>query len=71
MEYVIVEFDETRDVYIDDQKNGKTNETLRVGAGTHTFSLSDPQDYSPPDITEVIQGTSVLQPKTITFTRNS
>ncbi len=44
MEYVVVNFDETRDVYIDDQKNGETNKTVRVGAGTHTFRLGDPQD---------------------------
>lgn len=71
MEYVVVQFDEDRDVFVDDQKNGKTNTTLRLGAGTHTFSLGDPQDYSPQQITKVIQGSSVLQPETVTFTRNA
>lgn len=71
MEHVIVEFDEERDVYVDAQRNGKTNQMLRLGAGTHTFSLSDPQNYSPTEITEEIKDSSVLDPYIIRFTRNS
>ena len=67
MEYVIVEFDEDRAVYIDDQENGRTNQSLRVGAGTHSFRLGGEQNYSPPEITCAVSGTSVLSPKIIKF----
>ena len=70
MEYVIVEFDEDRAVLIDDQENGRTNESLRVGAGTHTFCLDGAQDYSPAEITCVVADTSVLNPKIISFGGN-
>lgn len=67
MEYVVVECNETRDVLVDDQKNGETNETLRVGTGQHTFTLGGEQNYTPQSITETIDNTSVLEPHVIEF----
>jgi len=68
MEYVVVKFSEERDVYVDDQRNGKTNEMLRVSAGLHTFTLGDPQNYSPSQIDQNIVDTNVLEPAEIEFT---
>lgn len=67
MEYVEVECNETRDVYIDDQKNGETNQTLRVSAGKHTFTLGGEQNYSPDSITKTIENTSVIEPQILKF----
>lgn len=67
MEYVEVECNETRDVYIDGQKNGETNKTLRIGAGKHTFTLGGEQNYSPQRVTETIEDTTVIEPRVIRF----
>ena len=67
MEYVIVKYPVSRDVYINGEKNGKTNESLRVDAGTNTFDLGEPVDYQPASIEAVIEDTNVLEPKEIEF----
>ncbi|WKE65860.1 hypothetical protein PVT67_00970 [Gallaecimonas kandeliae] len=67
MEYVVVSFPGSREVLIDEQPNGATNEVLRVGAGRHSFSLGGQPDFSPQAVTATISNTSVLQPKVITF----
>lgn len=67
MENVIVEFEEDREVIIDDQQNGRTNQNLNIGAGQHTFTLGDPKNFSPLSITTVVAGTSVIEPKVISF----
>lgn len=69
MEYVIVKYPDTRDVYIDDVLNGQTNEILYIDAGTHTFDLGKPEDYLPDEQDVVVSGTNVLTPMEITFTR--
>lgn len=67
MEYVIVECNESREVLIDNEQNGHTNKTLRVGAGQHTFSLGGEQNYMPGEITLTVADTSVIEPLTIEF----
>lgn len=67
MEYVIVKFHQDRVVLIDDQENGRTNRSLRVGAGTHTFSLEGDKDFSPEEITCVVDNTSILEPLEVEF----
>ncbi|MFW2374230.1 MAG: hypothetical protein ACN4GM_13980 [Gammaproteobacteria bacterium] len=67
MEYVIVECNKERGVLVDEQDNGQTNETLRVSAGKHTFSLAGEKNYRPENITEIISGTSVIEPHVISF----
>lgn len=67
MEYVIVKYPASRDVYINGARNGKTNESLRVGAGTQVFDLGSPADYQPANREVVVENTSVLEPMEIEF----
>lgn len=67
MEYVVVKYNEGRGVLVDEQVNGKTNETLRVGAGKHTFSLEGEKNFTPENVTEIIADTSSIEPHVISF----
>lgn len=67
MEYVEVRFSKQRSVYINNEENGQTNTILRVGTGTHSFSLGEPKDYSPSEIIERISDTNPLEPFIIEF----
>ncbi|HHF0557990.1 TPA: hypothetical protein ACPHT1_002073 [Vibrio antiquarius] len=69
MEYVIVNYPDIRDVYIDGEQNGQTNDVLYIDAGTHTFDLGTPVDYTPVELDVVVSSTSVLTPMEITFIR--
>jgi hypothetical protein len=69
MEYIIVRFPTDRFVYIDGEKGGKTNEKLRVEAGTHEFDLGSQKNYEPELQEVVVEGTTVLQPMEIVFSR--
>jgi len=69
MEYVIVSFPTDRSVFIDGEKGGRTNEKLRVEAGTHEFDIGSPLDYEP-GLQEIeVAETTVLQPMEIVFSR--
>lgn len=68
MEYVIVKYPEARDVFVDDQQVGKTNQTLELETGHHTFSLGEPVDYTPPVQTVAVTGTNPIIPMEIEFT---
>jgi hypothetical protein len=68
-EQVRVNYPEERDVYIDGNLNGKTNEILRVGTGTHIFSLGEPKDYTPESCTRTISDTTPLKPEDIDFSK--
>ena len=67
MEYVIVTFPTDRLVYIDGEENGRTNETLRVDAGTHVFELGHLDNYRPSQRKVMVQDTSVLEPLEVAF----
>ena len=69
MEHVIVTFPTARFVYIDDQKNGRTNTSLRVDAGSHLFDLGPLKNYEPDSQIVVVSGTTVLDPQEIVFTK--
>lgn len=69
MEYVIVSFPTNRFVYIDGEKGGITNDVLRVEAGTHEFNLGNLKNYKPTSQEVEVEGTTVLQPLMIVFTR--
>jgi hypothetical protein len=69
MEYVIVTFPTDRLVYIDDEKNGSTNEVLRVSAGTHVFDLGPFANYRPGSRKVTVEDTSLLEPREIAFYR--
>lgn len=67
MEYVIVLFDEPREVLIDGEVAGNTGDVLMVEKGTHRFSLSDPQDYAPTYRRPVVKNTTLAAPMEVTF----
>ncbi len=69
MEYVIVTFPTDCLVYIDDEKNGTTNEVLRVDAGTHAFDLGPVANYRPASRNVTVAGTTPLEPREIAFYR--
>lgn len=71
IEHVIVVFPTDRLVYIDSEKNGSTNEKLRVDTGTHTFDLGNYANYDPPSQTVEVKGTNVLEPMKIVFTKKA
>ncbi|HXO40979.1 MAG TPA: hypothetical protein VN999_05990 [Thermoanaerobaculia bacterium] len=69
MEWVIVVFPGNRSVIVDGRPFGHTNENLEITRGTYTFSLGDPQDYSPPERQLLVHGTNILNPLKVTFAR--
>ena len=69
MEYVKVTYPTDRFVYIDDEQDGRTNEVLRVAAGTHAFDLGTLANYKPASRKVEVKDTTVLQPLVIAFTR--
>jgi hypothetical protein len=71
MEYVVVSYPTDRDVRIDGQLAGKTNKTLRVERGHHTFDLGDPQDYKPISVEKSVRDTTSIKPMRIKDLRPS
>lgn len=71
MEYVVVVFPTSRLVYIDDERGGYTNDTLRVDSGTHVFDLGSYANYEPPSRRVIVQGTTVLEPMEIVFSKKT
>ena len=69
MEVVIVKFPTSRLVYVDDEKNGKTNQPIYLDAGTHKFDLGPRKNYTPESQQVAVSGTSVLDPLEIAFSR--
>jgi hypothetical protein len=67
MEFVKVIFPKKREVLIDGEKCGFTGEVLRVGIGTHTFELSDPQDFTPKSQDAVVKDTTFVKPMEVIF----
>jgi hypothetical protein len=67
MEYVIVNFANSRSVYVDGRISGKTNIIFRIGTGAHEFDLGSPLDYYPRVKRVTIQGTNALAPAIIDF----
>lgn len=69
MEYVKVTYPTNRFVYIDGEKSGNTNEVLRIDAGTHVFDLGNLKNYEPGSQEVVVEGTTVLVPMLVAFTK--
>lgn len=69
MEYVQVTFPTDRFVYIDDEQAGRTNDVLRLAAGTHVFDLGPLSNYKPASRQVEVKDTTVLQPLVIAFTK--
>jgi hypothetical protein len=71
MEFVIVKFPEARQVMNAGNPGGNTGVPFRVAAGPHTFSLSDPQNYSPPQQQIDVEDTTPDDPMEVIFTLNT
>lgn len=68
-EYINVSFPELRTVLSGGNEVGPTNLDLVINAGTHTFTLDGPADYSPLSQQLVVGGTSPVTPMMIVFTK--
>jgi hypothetical protein len=70
MEYLLVNFPDDKEVLIDANLQGRTNETIEVEKGTHIISLkSPPQNYRPKQKKIVLAETSPLTPREVTFAK--
>ncbi len=69
MEHVIVSFPTKRIVYIDGEKNGRTNELLRLDTGTHVIDLGPVKNYKPNSRKVTVSHTTILDPMKIGFAR--
>lgn len=67
MQWVIVNYARTRDVFVDGRRSGQTNRLLIVGDGTHEFHLNVPVDYKPRKRIVTVTGTSAASPTEIEF----
>ncbi len=67
MEFVVVRFSESRQVYINGNPSGFTNDTLEVEEGHHRFTLEGPMNYQPESIEVAVGETTVISPLEITF----
>ena len=69
-EYILVKFDETREVIIDETASGyNTGEVIELEAGTHTIALKEPKNFLPLEQDINPSGTSPIQPKLIYFSK--
>ena len=69
MEHVTIKFPEMREVMLDGELIGRTNTTLRVEEGTHTFSLDGASDYQPISRTMIVARTTPVIPREVTFVK--
>ena len=69
MEYVKVVYPTNRFFFIDGEKGGITNDVLRVEAGTHLFGLGNQKNYEPESQKVEVEGTTVLKPMKIVFSK--
>jgi hypothetical protein len=67
MEYLLVNFRESRPVIIDDHEQGKTNEVIELVGGQHTVTLGGKPNFTPTEQTVSINDTSVVTPHEIQF----
>lgn len=71
-EYILVVFDEIREVIIDETASGyNTGEVIELGAGTHTITLEEPKDFSPLEQDVNPSDTSPIRPQKIYFSKDT
>jgi hypothetical protein len=70
-QFVVINFSEDRTVFAGGNPVGQTNCLLTINSGTHTFTLGDPPDYSPPSQTRKVSNTSVVSPLTLLFQKTA
>ena len=69
MEYLVVRFEASRRMLVNDKPSGFTNTVIQLEAGTHEITLTPPPDFSPVTQTIVLKDTSPLAPMIVTFHR--
>jgi hypothetical protein len=67
VEWVIVTYASTRDVFVDGRRTGATNQMFITREGTQTFDLGVPVDYRPPKRRVTVTDTVPADPMTIDF----
>ena len=68
MECVIVRYEETRDVIVEDGRRlGPTNQKLWIDEATHIFTLGGPKDYAPESQEIGVSGTTWENPLEVIF----
>ena len=69
-EFILVVFDEIREVIINRNPSGfNTGVVIPVDAGTHTISLAGDQNFSPLEQTIEVTGTGQINPHQVNFTK--
>jgi hypothetical protein len=56
-----------RDLIVDDEGQGTTNQTIELTRGTHTLTLGPPENFTPTEVTVVLKDTSVISPMEVRF----
>jgi len=69
MGYLLVKYQSERDVFVDDEQCGKTNDPFETDDGKHKISLGPGDLYRPLMQKVVVQGEPYENPKTIQFVR--
>lgn len=67
MEHVTVKYWRRRNVFINGEKSGYTNMTLRTNRGTQVFTLGDPPNYEPTRRRVMVQNTTAINPLVVSF----
>jgi hypothetical protein len=67
VEYLLVTFNDDRDVLADGNRVGVTNHTILIPADEYDITLSG-TGYTPATQSVVLAGTSVMRPKVVHFT---
>jgi hypothetical protein len=68
LQWVVVEHERVRDVFVDGRRWAVTNRIFLVGEGTHRFDLGAPHDYEPAKRTATVKQTSAQSPLRLAFT---
>ncbi|MCP4766831.1 MAG: hypothetical protein GY875_11235 [Gammaproteobacteria bacterium] len=67
MEYVIISFPGSRDVYVDGERTGRSGDVIQIEAGIHRFDLGSPRGYEPEFQEVMVSDTSAINPIKIVF----
>ena len=70
-QYLVVDYDRHRKVYINGDWNGWTNFTLELESGKHEVDLGDNLNYKPRRHKIDLRRTSVNDPMVISFVRKT
>jgi hypothetical protein len=69
MEFLLVTFDDSREVRVGGVPQGKTNIVLELEAGVHRVALGPPNDFSPLEQKVRLANTAAMDPCRVVFQR--